>query len=204
MEFEELRAAWQREKAAYPPHKVDTKAILAQTMKLAKQRDREFKRQQMTQIICGLLCLAFMADWYRREGPLLANAGLILMLLCLALMLAGSIILRYRLRKSHPWLPEEEFLNEERKKIVARLALMRRNTMWLSIPCMLGFLTWQIALSHSLNMVIALVAIAAIASAGMFCLYRWKLRKDLLPMLEDIDRDLEQVRKDAETWSWSD
>jgi hypothetical protein len=201
MEFEELRAAWQREKAAYPPRKVDTKAILAETLKKAEQRNREFKRQQMTQIICGLICLALMADWYQREGPLLANVGLILMLLCLALMLAGTIILRYRLRKSHPWLPEEEFLNEQREKIVARIALMRRNTMWLFIPCMLGFLTWQIELSHSVGMVVALAAIAAIATAGMLWLYRWKLRKDLLPILKDIDRDLEQAKKNTETLS---
>jgi hypothetical protein len=204
MEFEELRAAWQRDKAAHPPRKVDTKAILAQTMKLVEQRNRDFKRQQRTQILCGLLCLGIMATWCSRDNSLLANAGLIVMIICLALMLAGSIILRYRQRESHPWLPEEAFLNEERKKIVARIALMRRNTMWLFIPCMLGFLTWQLELSHSHQMVIALLAIAAVASAGMFWLYRWKLRKDLLPMLEDIDRDLEQVRKDAETWSWSD
>jgi hypothetical protein len=142
-----------------------------------------------------------MATNYRREGPLLANAGLIVMLLCLALMLAGSIILSYRRRESHPWLPEEKFLAEERKKVCDQIALLRRNTRWLFIPCMSGFLTWQIALSHSLQMVIALAGIAAIVSAGAFWLYRWKLQKDLLPELEAIDRDLEYERKNAETWS---
>jgi hypothetical protein len=201
MELEELRAAWQREKANYPPRKVDTKAILAETIKKAEQRDREFIRQQSTQILCGFLCLVIMATWCRRDNPLLANAGLIVMLLCLALMLAGSIILRYRQRESHPWLPDEEFLNEQRKKVCGRIALLRRNTRWLFIPCMSGFLMWQIALSHSLQMVIALVAIAAIVSAGVFWLYRWKIQKDLLPELEAIDRDLEYERKNAETWS---
>jgi hypothetical protein len=201
MDLEELKAAWQREKANYPPRKVDTKAILAETIKKVEQRDRDFKRQQRTQILCGIVCLGIMATWCRRDNPLLANAGLILMLLCLALMLAGTIILRYRQRKSHPWLPEQEFLNEERNKIVARIALLRRNVMWLFIPCMSGFLTWQIKLAHSLRMVVAFVAIAAIASLGMFCLYRWKLKKDLLPMLEDIDRDIEEAKKNTETWS---
>jgi hypothetical protein len=194
MEFEELKAAWQREKAAYPC-KQDFKAITAETKKKAEQRDRDFKRQQRTRVLCGLLCLGLMATFFRREGPLLANAGLIVMLLCLALMLAGSIILKYRLRESHPELPSEEYLAEERKKIEARIALLRRNATWLLIPCMSGFLTWQIALSHSAGMVVALVAIAAIASSGMLCLYRWKLRKDLLPVLEDIDRELEYERE---------
>ena len=148
MELEQVKAAWQREKAAYP-RKVDPKAIMADTKQKAMKRDRDFNRQQRTQILCGLLCLGIMATWYRREDPLLANAGLIVMLLCLALMLAGSIILKYRLRESHPWLPEEEFLAEERKKIAARIALLRRNVRWFFIPAMAGLLTWQIGLSHS-------------------------------------------------------
>jgi hypothetical protein len=200
MELEQLRAAWQREKAAYF-HQIDVKTILAETKQLAMKRDRDFNRKQRTQILCGFLCLLLMATNYRREGPLLANAGLIVMLLCLALMLAGSIILSYRQRESHPWLPEEKFLAEQRKKVCDRIALLRRNTRWLFIPCMTGFLTWQIALSHSLQMVIALAGIAAIVSAGVFWLYRWNLQKDLLPELEAIDRDLEYERKNVETWS---
>jgi hypothetical protein len=137
-----------------------------------------------------------MSTWCRRDNPLLANAGLIVMLLCIALMVAGIIILRFRLRESHPWLPEEEFLNEERKKIEARIALLRRNAIWLFIPSIAGFLTWQTALSSSVEWIVAIIIITALASIGAFLFYRWKLRTDLLPMLEDIDRDLEQVRKE--------
>jgi len=126
--------------------------------------------------------------------PLLANAGLIVMLLCLAFMLAGSVILKYRLRVSHPWLPEKEFLAEEREKIIARIALLRRNVRWFFIPSMLGFLAWQAGLSHSAQMVAALAIIVALVSAGAFLFYRWKLRTDLLPILEDIDRELESFR----------
>ncbi|MGD0102228.1 MAG: hypothetical protein ABSC60_17985, partial [Acidobacteriota bacterium] len=132
-------------------------------------------------------------------GPLLANAGLILMFLCLAAMLAGSIILKYRLRESHPWLPEEEFLAEQRKKIAARIALLRRNVRWFLIPAMAGLLTWQIGLSHSVPMVVALVVIVTLASTGAFWFYRWKLRTDLLPILDDIDRELESFRKNSKS-----
>ena len=116
------------------------------------------------------------------------------MLLCLAAMLAGSIILKYRLRVSHPWLPEEEFVAEEREKIIARIALLRRNVKWFFIPSMSGLLAWQVGLSHSAQMVAALAIIVALASAGTFWFYRWKLRTDLLPILEDIDRELESFR----------
>jgi putative effector of murein hydrolase LrgA (UPF0299 family) len=198
MELEQVKAAWQREKAMYF-HEVDPKAILADTKQKAMKRHRDFNRQQMTQILCGLLCLGMMASGYRRADPPISNAGLILMLLCLALMLAGSVILKYRLRVSHPWLPEKEFVAEEREKIAARIALLRRNVKWFLIPALLGFVAWQAGLAHSAKMVIALVVVATLACAGIFWFYRWKLRKDLLPILEDIDRELEYFRNSSKS-----
>jgi hypothetical protein len=192
MELEELKAVYQQAKAAHP--RKDPHAIMLDTKRKAEERDRDFKRQQRTQILCVLFCLVCMAAEYRREGPLLANAGLILMFLCLAAMLAGSIILKYRLRESHPWLPEEEFLAEQRKKIAARIALLRRNVVWFFIPSMSGLLAWQAGLSPSVPMVVAFVMIVALVSTGTFWFYRWKLRTDLLPILEDIDRELESFR----------
>jgi|GEM_PF-2127500 putative effector of murein hydrolase LrgA (UPF0299 family) len=198
MELEQVKAAWQREKAMYF-HEVDPKAILADTKQKAMKRHRDFNRQQMTQILCGLLCLGMMASGYRRADPPISNAGLVLMLLCLALMLAGSVILKYRLRVSHPWLPEKEFVAEEREKIAARIALLRRNVKWFLIPALLGFVAWQAGLAHSAKMVIALVVVATLACAGIFWFYRWKLRKDLLPILEDIDRELEYFRNSSKS-----
>jgi hypothetical protein len=198
MELEEVKAAWQREIADYPCE-MDIEAAMADTKQKSEETDRKFARQQTTQILCGLLCLVLIATEYRRDGPLLANAGLIVMLLCFALMLAGSIILKFRLRASHPWLPEEEFLAEQRQKIVARIALLRRNVKWFLIPGMLGLLAWQAGLSHSVQMIIALAVVAAFSFAGIFWFYRWKLRKDLLPVLEDIDRDLEYLRDNSKS-----
>jgi hypothetical protein len=140
-----------------------------------------------------------MSTWRRRNNPLLANAGLIVMLLCIALMVTGVMILRIHLIESHPWLPEEEFLNGERKKIEARIALLRRNAIWLFIPSIAGFSTWQIALSSSVQWIVAIIIITALASIGAFLCLRWKLRTDLLPMLEDIDRDLEQCKGHADS-----
>jgi len=200
MELDDLKAAWQQKKAAYS-REIDTKAILAETKMLAEKRDRDFNRQQRTQIICCVLCLGYMAGFYRQEGPLLANAGLILLLLCIALMVAGSIILRYRLRESHPWLPEEEFLDEERKKVEARIALMRRNAMWFFTPGVLGLLIWQAPLSRSFGTAVAFTVIIALSAAGAFWFYRWKLRTDLLPELEAIDRDLEGYKSNLFPWT---
>jgi hypothetical protein len=194
MDLEQVKAAWQREMAAYSC-KIDAKAIMADTRQKVMKRDRDFNRQQRMQILCGLFCIGVMASWYRSEDPPLAKAGLIVMLLGLALMLAGSVIMKYRLRKSRPWLPREQFLAELRKKTEARMALLRRNIRWFLIPALLGFLSWQAGQSHSIQMVVAFVLIVILGFAGLFWFYRWKLRKDLLPLLEDIDRELEYLRE---------
>ena len=196
MELEHVKAAWQQEKAAYS-REIDPKAIMPDTKQKAMKMDRAFARQQITQILCGLFCLGVMTAEYRREAPPLSNAGLIVMLLGLALMLAGSVILKFRLRESHPELPREEYLAEERIKIAARIALLRRNVRWFFFPSMSGLLAWQAGLSHSVRMVLALSVIVALASAGTFWFYRWKLRKDLLPILEEIDRELEYYRDNS-------
>jgi hypothetical protein len=198
MQLENVKAAWQREKAAYF-HEMDPRKIMADTREKAMKMDQEFARQQKVQILCGLFCLGLLAAGYRREGPVLANAGLIVMLLGFALMLAGSVIMKFRLRQSHPELPREEYLAEQRKKIEARIALLRRNARWFFIPSMAGFLMWQMGLSHSLEIAVAHVIFVALVSAGMFWSYRWNLRKDLFPILDEIDRELSYCRDHAES-----
>ncbi len=193
MELEQIKAAWQREMAAYS-YKIDPKAIMADTMQKAMNREREFNRQQRAQILCGFFWFVMMATRYQREGSLLMNAGLIVMLLCAALMLAGSVILKYRLRKSHPALPRDQFLAELRNKTEARIALLRRNMRWFMIPALLGLLAWQAGESHSVQMVAALAGLVAVGYAGVFWFYRWKLRNDFLPLIEEIDRELEYLR----------
>jgi hypothetical protein len=190
MELEDLKAAWLRE-IANDPDEEDLKAMMDKARERATKSERDFSRKQRSQILYGLVCLGIMATYYRREGPLLENAGLILMLLCMALMLAGSIILKYRLHESHPELPYRQFLAEERKKICARIALLQRNTRWFFIPCMLGLAAWRIAPAHSLGMAITLAGVA-VASVAAWGFYRWKMRKELTPMLEEIDRDIQE------------
>jgi integrase len=161
MELEEVKAAWQREKAAYAVER-DTQKILADTIELAQKRDREFACQQILLILCGLTCFGLMPTRYSRQNPMLANVGLILMILGFASMLAGTSILRWRQRISHRWLPGEAYLAEERMKITARIALLRRNLTWFLIPSVLGFLLWRIPLSHTVQMTIALIALVVL------------------------------------------
>ena len=64
-------------------------------------------------------------------------------------MLAGTIILRQRQRISHPWLPEEAFLAEERMEITARIALLRRNLTWLLTPSVVFSALASTAITHN-------------------------------------------------------
>ena len=193
MEMENVKAAWQREKAACPVE-TDTQKILADTKKQALKRDLIFDCQQGLLILCGLICFGLMATWYNRQNPMLSNAGLILMILGFASMLGGIIILRQRQRISHPWLPDEAYLAEERMEITARIALFRGNLTWLLTPSVLGFLLWQLPLSHTVVMTMILITHVVLFLAGVFWLYHRKVRKELRPMFEEIDLELAELR----------
>ena len=193
MELEHVKAAWQREKSIYPLR--DTKQMAAETKRRAMKMDQEFVRQQALRIACGLLSLAWLASQYDSRHPLLANAGLLVLTVALALMLAGSVSLRFRLRTSHPEWPDGKYLAEQRERISARITLVRRNMTWLFPPSLLGFLLWQIGLSHSIRMTVVIVIVVVIAFLGTIWWGRQMLRKDLLPMLKAIDQELADLKR---------
>jgi hypothetical protein len=193
MELEEVRAAWQREKAAYTVEG-DTKKILANTMKQVRESDLLFACQQGLLIVCGLIGLGLMARFYSSRNPLLSNAGMVLMFLSLASMVAGIVIFRQRQRISHPWLPTEDFLAKERSKIAARIALLGRNLTWFLIPSVLGFLLWWMPLLHTIQEAMMLMAMVVFPFVEITRFYRKKVRNELRPMLEKIDQDLVERR----------
>jgi FtsH-binding integral membrane protein len=194
MELERVKAAWQREKSRYPLE-LDVKRVAADTRQQAMKMDRVYARQQILQIACGLLCLGMMAFCYDGRKPIAASAGFALMLLAMALMLAGIVSLTFRLRISHPEWPEKKYLVEQREKISGRIALVRRNRTWFFIPSLLGFLLWQIVLSPSIPMAAVMVILVALVVTGGIWWSRRMLRKDLLPLLEEIDQELRDLGK---------
>lgn len=189
MELEDLKAAWLRERAEYPCS-AEPRTIMIDTRQKAMKMDREFNRRLTVQIVCGLLFLGLIAAGYRHDDPLPAKAGLAVMLLALAIMTAGAVILKFRLRVSHPELPREQYLAEQRSKIEARISLLRRNIRWLLIPAMSGLVIWQ---SGSVRIAAAVLGIAAPVSAAAVWWCRRRIQQELLPALHEIEREIEYL-----------
>jgi hypothetical protein len=78
-------------------------------------------------------------------------------------------------------------------KITARIALLRRNLILFLIPSVLGFLLWQLLLSHTIKMAAVLIAAVVLLLAGVFWFYRRKVGKELKPELEEIDQELAEL-----------
>ena len=189
MDLEQVKAAWQREKLRYRSE-MSPKERAAAIRRKAEEMEREQKRALQKQLSLGLICLALLAGRFDRHLPLMSNLGLGIMVVCGAIALGAHYFLKRRSRESHRELPREEYLADKRRKVVARIRLLRRKTTWILVPALAGFLAWQIPRAHSKFAVVVLISLAVIVYViTVWCIGRI-VKKELLPVIEDIDREL--------------
>jgi hypothetical protein len=112
-------------------------------------------------------------------------------------MLAGSIMLKFRLRVSHPERPAGEYLAEQKNKILARIGLFRRNLRWFLPPSVLGLLLWQVAPIHSVIVKWGLLVLVILQCIIVYWLMERKIRKDMLSVVEEIDQEIDDYKRKA-------
>lgn len=190
MDLDSVKAAWQKEKFDGYLFVTPLKQITSDIRRKAEQMDQKFIREQKRYITLASVGLLMLACLYDRQLPPLANIGLGIMVLCGAIALFSNYILKRRYRETRPELPRKEYLADQREKILARIRLVRRNMMWLLMPSFAGFLLWEIVQAHSKLEVLLLVNIAVIGCIAAIWLGWRHLTKELLPVLEEIDREL--------------
>jgi hypothetical protein len=188
MDLEQVKASWQREKLRYHSE-MSPRERAAGIRRKAEEMDREYRRELQKQLTLGLFCLALLAGQYRHLS-LVSSLGLGIMVVCGAIALRSHYVLKRRCRESHRELPRKEYLAEQRRKIMARIKMLRRNLSWILGPALAGFLIWQIPNAHSKFTVFLLINLAAIAGLVTVWCIRRILQKELLPILEEIDREL--------------
>jgi len=189
MDLEQVKAAWQREKLQYQAE-MSPKERAAAIRRKAEEMDREHKRALQKQLALGLICLVLLAGRFDRHSPLISNLGLGIMVVCGATALGSQYVSKRGLTESHRELPREEYLANRRRKVMARIKRLRRNTTWILVPGLAGFLVWQIPSAHSKSAVLVLISLAAAASVITVWCIRRIVKKRLLPTLEKIDREL--------------
>jgi len=189
MDLDQLKARWLEEKRQYRLE-MSPKQRAAEIMRKAEEIEKKYKRSERKKLLLGLLGLALLASQFKLHGPLAANAGIGILILCGAMALKSYFILKHRFEKSRRDLPRKEYLDDQRTKITTQIKLVERTMIWLLIPGFAGLALHLSAQSRSRLEIILFVIIAMIGcAAGILC-GRGIVRKKLSPILEDIEQEL--------------
>jgi hypothetical protein len=194
MDLEQFKAAWQREKQQYQAE-MSSEERAARIGRIAEERERKYRRDLQKQLTLGSLCLILLATQYDRHLPLVSNLGLGVMVLCGAIALGFHYVMKRRLREASRGLPREEYLAEQKEIILARIKILWGNLTWLLGPAFAGFLVWVIAGTNSKATILVFISLAIITGVITIWCIRRMIRKDLLPMIEDIDQELADLER---------
>jgi hypothetical protein len=201
MDLDKQKAKWLEEKRQYLLE-MSPKQRAAEIRRKAEEIEKKYKRSEREKLWLGMLGLALLASLFRPHGPLAANAGIGILILCGAMALKSYFILKHRFEKFRRDLPRKEYLAEQRTKIITQIKLVERTMIWLLIPGFAGLALHLSAQFPSRLEIIPFVIIAIIGcAAGVLC-GRKIVRKKLLPILEDIERelaglDLDKIRSNS-------
>jgi hypothetical protein len=139
-------------------------------------------------ILIALVAIALSSSLAARSGIALLAAGLVLQLL-------PAFRINSMERNKRYDLPQQRSLIEERKRVAARIRHSRRQTTWYMLPIALGVTLLCIAKGCELDTIAGFIT-AIVAAGATFHLYqRRQARKTLIPIKEDIDRELEALRR---------
>ena len=139
-------------------------------------------------ILTALIAIALSHSLATRSGAALIAVGLVLQLLPIFGINSMERNKRYD-------LPQQESLIEERKRVLARIRHGRRQTTRYILPAALGLTLLCIAQGRDFDTIAGFVTGIAAASAATH-LYRCRqARKTLIAILQDIDRELEALRR---------
>ena len=190
MELEEPKTAWKNQK--FEGYLFDKTAFeIAEDIgrKASAMRWKNIRRDAM-EILVGIFCIAAFGLLLEGGQPPLARAGAILMMAGVTGNVIAFLTFRYRYRHKRFDLRWRKILEQERRKIIARIRLMRGYTTWHAVPLVAGFILY--AVGYGLNFPEWLIEIGAIALVGGYfhLLNRRRIRRELLPLLAEIDREL--------------
>lgn len=151
-------------------------------------------REQTRQILCGMIVFGLMAFLYQNRLLLFASMSMSIMILAGIIELASCLILKFPSGAFKPELPRKEYLIDKRRKILVRIELMRYVTGWLLIPIALGLLLRNVVLARSNYETLLVSIVVLFVSVTAFFNGRRRIRRDLLPILEDIEMELPELK----------
>jgi hypothetical protein len=195
MKFEDLEDYWRKRRLEGYLFDTPRSQIIADVRRAAQLREQKYARRSFAEITILTIIILIAIAAIALSHSLAARSGIALLAAGLVLQLAPSFRINSMERNKRYDLPQQQSLIEERKRVAARLRFGRRQTTWYMLPVVLGPTLVCIAKGCALDTIVGFVTGIAVASVAFHLYRRRQARKTLIPIMEDIDRELEALRR---------
>jgi small-conductance mechanosensitive channel len=195
MNFEEFEEYWQNRRREGYLFDTPRSQIIADVRRAAQLREQKYARRSFAEITILTIVILIALVAIALSHSLAARSGIALLAAGLVLQLAPSFRINSMERNKRYDLPQQQSLIEERKRVAARIRHMKRQTIWYLLPIALGLTLLCIAKGCALDTIAGFVTGVVTASIAYYVYQRRQARKTLIPIMKDIDRELEALRR---------
>lgn len=193
MDLDRLKAVRRKERASEYLFEKPPNQVAADIRKKAEKMERKYFRQTIALILLSIIGIASFSLLCRNDQSILANIGAILICIGAFLEAMTCLTLYFPFQEKRYELCRREFLARERALILARIRVWRGNTGWYVLPMALGGLLWAVARAYSIGQSVAVISLLALTLMANTWIGRRRIDRDLRPVLDDIDRELEEL-----------
>src|SRR5262245_11109149 len=192
MQFEKFKAALVERELENDVFEQLRREYVAHIRKKARLMEFKIVMRDIIETLASIFCIAVFASLLEPGQSRLARAGIVLMIADAVFIVAAFHTVRIRYRVKRFDLPKKSFLLMERDKVDAQIRLMRRYTSWVFIPMLAGGILYFVSMNPTAPQTIRLVA----GLGGFSALGNWvqqrKIRTELLPFRDEINRHLRE------------
>jgi Na+/melibiose symporter-like transporter len=193
MEFEEPKTEWKNQKLeGYLFDETPLEIVEDIRRKAGSMRWKNIQRD-VVEILVGILCIAAFSLLLESGQPPIARTGAILMMAGVMGNAIAFVVPRYRYRHKRYDLRWTEIFEQERRKLLARIRLVMGCTTWHAAPLVAGLILYMVG--YGLSFLEWLIAISQLALIrGYSHLLNRRIRRELAPLPDEIDRELTAMR----------
>lgn len=142
------------------------------------------------EMISSILLIVMAAIIFRDSHSFVARLGMVITMISAFYFMILLPITGIKNRMTRMDLPMQMFCRSERDKINSKIRQRRLRSSWYLVPTTAGIIVWFATLKASIMELV----IAGVVLAGILLFMRWmsarKIRRDLLPVREELDRKI--------------
>jgi amino acid transporter len=193
MDFDRFKAAWQSRKVEGSLLERPSSRIVADLRNRTEAMERKNRARDVMQIGAGVACLALIGLLFRSGQPAQERMGVVLVMAGVVLNVISFLVLRLGDRGRRYELPVRTFLIEERRRIEARIRVIRLSTTWYAVPMLAGAVLYSASAgAPPPQMAIITGAMVAVVSY-IGWVNRRRIYTQLAPSRDEIDRELAEL-----------